>query len=56
MHGKGGYGLLTMECNRLQLAEIDPYCVTQLKLYTLDKLISLIICCLYVFQGSVTPD
>ena len=32
------------------------YCVTQLKLYTVDKLSSPIFCCLYVCQGSVTPD
>ena len=31
-------------------------CVTQLKLYTLDKLSSSIFCCLLVCQASVTPD
>ena len=31
-------------------------CVTELKLYTLDKLSSTIFCCLCVFKGSVTPD
>ena len=32
------------------------HCVTQLKLYTFDKLSSTIFCCLSVSQASVTPD
>ena len=32
------------------------YCVTQLMLYTGDKLSSPIFCCLWVCQASVTPD
>ena len=32
------------------------YCMTQIKLYTLDNLSSSIICCMWVCQGSVSPD
>ena len=32
------------------------YCVTQLKLYTFDKLSSTIFCCLSVSQALVTPN
>ena len=32
------------------------YCVTQLKLYTLDKLCSTIFCWLWVCEASVSPD
>ena len=32
------------------------FCVTQLKLYTLDKLSTTIFCCLSVCEASVTPD
>ena len=35
---------------------ITHNCVTQLMLYTGDKLSSTIFCCLSVCQGSVTPD
>ena len=34
----------------------DRYCVTQLMLYTGDKLSSSIFCCLWVCQASVSPD
>ena len=42
------------DCETIRLP-LD-YCVTQLKLYTVDKLSSPIFCCLYVCQASVTPD
>ena len=35
---------------------MDTFCVTQLKLHTVDKLSSSIFCCLSVCQASVWPD
>ena len=35
---------------------MDTFCVTQLKLHTVDKLSSSIFCCLSVCQASVSPD
>ena len=53
----------TVEHGRLQpkqtyclYLEFLYYCVTQLMLYTGDKLSSTIFCCLSVCQASVTPD
>ena len=42
--------------NTSALLGLDSYCVTQLKLYTGDKLSSSIFWCLSVCQASVTPD
>ena len=50
-------GLLFQEVlDTLDTLVTKENCVTQLMLYTGDKLSSTIFCCLWVCQASVTPD